>query len=210
MRHHQQYHAQRFKQPVVGEHDQAKPDGGGRCGTYPPGLALGQIGCGGTWQFWWQAQSRRQAEHGKATQAPQCATDHAVWRAQGIQRSEDQGKADSDHQVTARGRQYALPAIFRRPGFAVVVVIGGHTRGVFMRFNRRRCAFIGFRLENQRRDPEALQQGQQQGGQQAGKACSTGDTLDHRGSTQWQGKAALWRVSWAALCTASMCEKPAK
>jgi hypothetical protein len=36
------------------------------------------------------------------------------------------------------------------------------------------------------------------------------NTLDHVGRSQWHGNAALWRVSWAALCTASMCEKPAK
>ena len=33
---------------------------------------------------------------------------------------------------------------------------------------------------------------------------------DDVGRSQWQGNAALWRVSWAALCTASICEKPAK
>ena len=29
-------------------------------------------------------------------------------------------------------------------------------------------------------------------------------------ATRWHGKAALWRVSWAALWTASIGEKPAK
>ena len=51
--------------------------------------------------------------------------------------------------------------------------------------------FIGFRLENQRRHPEALQQGQQQGGQQPGETCGLRDTLDHVGRSQWHGNAEL-------------------
>lgn len=91
--------------------------------------------------------------------------------------------------------------------------MGGDAGGVFVGLGRDRLALlVGLRLEDQRGDPENLQQGQQQGGEQAGEAGGLGDALDHSGSlaTQWQGKPELCRVSWAALCTASMCEKPAK
>jgi hypothetical protein len=52
--------------------------------------------------------------------------------AQAVQRDEDQGKADGDHQV-AGGGQHALPAVFRRPGFgAVLMLVGGGGFAMFM------------------------------------------------------------------------------
>ncbi|RMU44125.1 hypothetical protein ALP29_200108 [Pseudomonas syringae pv. avii] len=57
-----------------------------------------------------------------------------------------------------------------------------------------RCFLVGFCLLDQRDDPEALQQGQQQGGQQPGKPCGLCDSLEHcvvLNDAQWQGKAAL-------------------
>ncbi|MNQ67960.1 hypothetical protein D3C85_825020 [compost metagenome] len=151
---------------------------------------MGQVGGGRARQLRWQAQGWCQAEHGKTGQAPEQALAGAARRAQGVERGQHQGKTDSDHQVAAGGGQYALPAIFRCPGFGIVGVCGGAC-GMFMGFDGRRRIFVGFRLQNQRCDPEALQQGQQQGGEQAGEAGGLGNALDHRGRSQWHGKAAL-------------------
>ncbi|MNC26973.1 hypothetical protein D3C75_751260 [compost metagenome] len=159
----QQHGAQRLQQPVAGEHQQGQAQRGGAGGADPPGLALSQVGGCSTWQFRRQAQGRGQAEHGEAGQAPQCAGAGTLGFAQAVQGGEDQGEADRDHQVAASGGQHPLPAIFRRPGFGAVFM-GGHFAGMLVLGDRGR-GFVGFCLEDQRGDPEALQQGQQQGRQ---------------------------------------------
>ncbi|MNR38600.1 hypothetical protein D3C85_1567150 [compost metagenome] len=64
--------------------------------------------------------------------------------------------------------------------------------GMFVHFNSGRFGFlVGFGLQNQRGDPEALQQGEQQGGEQPGETCGLRNTLDHVGRSQWHGNAAL-------------------
>ncbi|MCY1216007.1 hypothetical protein D9M72_278690 [compost metagenome] len=212
---HQQHHTCHAQPPMTAEGDQGETGGRGGGSADPPDLALGQIGGGGAGQFRRQAQGWRQGEGSEATQPPQQAMPGAGRAAQAEQPGEDQGEAHGHHQVAAARGQGALPAILRRPGFVAVLMDMGDSRAaVFMvqsLLDRGRLgAFIGFRLENQRGDPQALQQGQHQGRDEAGEPGGLGDALDHGYITQWQGKAALWRVSWAALCTASMCEKPAK
>jgi hypothetical protein len=52
----------------------------------------------------------------------------------GVQAGEHQGETDSHHQIAAGGRQHALPAVFRLPGFGIVGV-SGDASGMFVDFN---------------------------------------------------------------------------
>ncbi|MNG25192.1 hypothetical protein D3C84_1100120 [compost metagenome] len=83
----------------------------------------------------------------------------AAGRAQGVEAGQHQGETNGYYQITAGGRQHALPAVFRGPGLGIVSVSGHGAFGVFMHFGCR-STFEGFGLKNQWRDPEALQQGE--------------------------------------------------
>ncbi|MDT4847669.1 hypothetical protein FQZ97_817340 [compost metagenome] len=189
VRYGQQRQANAAQQPVAGEGDQRQASGGGRGGTDPPVLAQQQVGGGGARQFRRQVGGRRQVEHGETAEAPEQALPGAVRRAQGEQAGEHQGEADGHHQVAQAGGQGALPAILGRPGLAVVAMPGGFLVLVLVCDSRFAVAVLGhrlgvlegFRLEDQRGDPQALQKCQQDGGEQAGEARGPGDALDHGG-----------------------------
>ncbi|MNN31643.1 hypothetical protein D3C81_1453390 [compost metagenome] len=184
--------AEDFHQPVTAEHDQRNTDGGGGGGTDPPQLPLCQVGGGSAWQFRRQAEGRGEHEGRVTGQAPEQALRGFGRRTQGVQAGQHQGETDGHHQVATGGRQHALPAVLRLPGLSIMSVGSHRTVGVFMHFNSGRFGFfVGLGLQNQRGDPETLQQGQQQGGQQPGETCGLRNTLDHVGRSQWHGNAAL-------------------
>src|SRR3546814_2045551 len=57
-----------------------------------------------------------------------------------------------------------------------------------------------------------VQGSHEQAGEQAGQGRDKENSAEPRHffcrPAQWQGKALEWRVSWAALCSTSICEKP--
>ena len=73
------------------------------------------------------------------------------------------------------------------------------------------AALVGLRRDEKRSDGDRLEGGEGDPGHRPGHDGCEENSLEHRTSTprQWQGKANEWRVSWAALCTASLGAKPA-
>src|SRR3546814_14413695 len=94
----------------------------------------------------------------------------------------------------------------------VVVVVVGRGGGMVRGSRSVSRLLVDLGLQDHRHGADLVQGSHEQAGEQAGQGRDKENSAEPSHffcrPAQWQGKALEWRVSWAALCSTSICEKP--
>ena len=134
----------------------------------PPLLAQAQLSGGGAWKLGRQSEPRGRKKYNEPRESIQRPTPGISGPTpEQVQRDQHERVANTHQQVGAKRKQRSLPTILRLPRVLIVVVLNARAASFVMGGRSFSGVFVSLALKNQRSNPDRLDYGKDECGNEA-------------------------------------------